>query len=307
MQSLSVNLSRCAGYDSGTVYQQIDLHLGSIAGRDYQGKTVLVKPNLITARAPVFACTDADFLLETARWLVDHGAKVRVGDSPAYGTALSVLKYIGAFEGLRRLGVDVDEFRQTRVITLSDKTTIKVAAAAYECDELINLPKIKAHNQMYVTLALKNLFGLVKGYKKAILHISHGQSRQIFSQMLLELVDKLPQVTTLADGIEVMHKAGPIKGEKLFYGLMASAENPIALDAALMKTLRLDPDLNPLLKLAKYQQRPGADGYGLVYPMMRPDEFSVVKFAPPSSMKPISFHPAKVLVSGIKRMLMSFN
>lgn len=307
MHSLSVNLSQCTAYKPPEVYEQIDRHLTALGCSSYHGKTVFLKPNLITARAPLFACTNGVFLIESARWFVDHGGRVFVGDSPAYGNASGVLRHIGAVKELAALGVVVDDFTRTRSIILSDGTRMKVGAIAYECDQLVNIPKIKAHNQMYVTLAMKNLFGLVKGYKKAILHISHGQTRAVFSRMILELIDSLPFFLTLADGIDMMHKAGPIKGEVLSYGLIASGINPVALDCALMETLGLDHSLNPLLHLASEQKRPGTERSSLHYPMLRPGDFTAARFEPPSSMKPISFHPAKVMVSGIKRLIMSVN
>lgn len=304
MQSLSVNLSRCTEYKPQAVYEQIDRHLDAPGSR-YRGATVLLKPNLITARAPLFACTHPLFIIECARWFIDHGARVMVGDSPAYGTASGVLRHIGALDGLVSLGAEVEEFRRTRTISLADGTRINVCAAAYECDHLVNLPKLKAHNQMYVTLAMKNLFGLVKGYKKALLHISHGQSREIFSRMILGLIDTLPQVATIVDGIEVMHKAGPIKGEALFAGIIASGSNPVALDCALMEVLGLEQAMNPLLLAAEQQGRPGSDRTCIHYPMLKASEFCDIHFEPPSFMKPISFHPVKVMISGIKRLVMA--
>ncbi len=305
MQSLSVNLSRCAEYKPSLVYEEIDRHLVSFGSTSYHGSTVLLKPNLITSRAPLFACTHACFIIESARWFIDHGAKVIVGDSPAYGTAFGVLSHIGALNELTRIGASIDEFRRTRTFSLSDGTKVKVGAPAYECDHLINLPKLKAHNQMYVTLAMKNLFGLVKGYKKAVLHISHGQSREVFSRMILELIDSLSSVVTIVDGIEVMHKAGPIKGESLSLGLIASGTNLVAMDCALMDVLSLDHQLNPLLLLALQQGRAGSERSALQYPLLKASDFSGNNFEPPSFMKPISFHPAKVMVSGIKRMVMA--
>ena len=44
--------------------------------------------------------------------------------------------------------------------------TVTVAREAMECDIFVGLPKIKAHNQMYMTLAVKNIFGIVKGVQQ---------------------------------------------------------------------------------------------------------------------------------------------
>ena len=52
------------------------------AGSNLRGTQVLLKPNLLTANNAQLACTDARFLVAAARWFLDQGAKVQVGDSP---------------------------------------------------------------------------------------------------------------------------------------------------------------------------------------------------------------------------------
>ncbi len=273
-----------------------------LAGR-IRHKKILLKPNLISAVAPHIACTHPVFIAETARWLLDHGAaQVSVGDSPAYGSAASAMKRHGILKQLSGLGVKTVEFSAGREISLTDGTKVKIGRAACECDLLINLPKVKAHGQMFVTLAVKNLFGVVKGHKKAILHISHGDSTQIFSQMLFEIIAALPPHISLIDGIYAMHKQGPLKGEAMQLGLVGACENPVALDMALMDVLQLEPSQSPLLKFAMASHIAGSDAAELSYPLAKPAEFHGSGFLPPKGLKPISFHPAKLIYGQMKRL-----
>lgn len=307
MAKIPVLLSRCEGYQSSRLYQVIDQQARALSlEKRCRGSKVLLKPNLITYKAPSFACTRAEFIVEVVRWFLDHGAQVSVGDSPAYGSARGVMRHHGILKKLAPLPVEIVEFAKTRSIELSDGTKIRVAEAAYEFDLLINLPKLKAHNQMYVTLALKNLFGFVKGHKKALLHISHGESQEVFSKMLLELIDVLPQVTTFVDGVEVMHKAGPIKGQALRVNCIAASDNPVALDRALIEVLELDSKRSPILAEAEEQGRFGSKLEDCLFPLLSPIDFAGSGFQAPDQLKPITFHPLKLSLSLMKRAFMRF-
>ncbi|MFO7817096.1 MAG: DUF362 domain-containing protein, partial [Desulfovibrionales bacterium] len=52
----------------------------------FSGQRVLVKPNLVAGKNRGLGCTDPRFVYEACRCLIDLGAKVSVGDSPAFGS-----------------------------------------------------------------------------------------------------------------------------------------------------------------------------------------------------------------------------
>lgn len=306
MNTIPVLLDKCASYTDEILSGKIDnmaCQLGLSA--KWHGKRVLLKPNLLTGRAPHFACTNGLFIRVVAKWFVEQGAKVSIGDSPAFGTAEGVMKKHGIFDEIKSLPVDIVEFKTPKKIYLSDGSEVTVAAEAYDCDLLVNLPKVKAHNQMYVTLAVKNMFGVVKGHKKAMLHISHGTDHCQFSGMLLDLITKLPDNVTIVDGIEVMHKAGPMKGESHLLSCIAAAKDPVALDAALMRVLGLKGCGSPVLRLAEQKKLKGAFVENLSFPMLSPGDFKKTGFIAPEVLTPITFHPLKLVYGRIKRIVMS--
>ena len=71
------------------------------------GTRVLVKPNLLMAKH--LACTSPEVVAAVCAWIVDHGAKVRVADSPGFGRAVTVARAVGLEEALRPLGLEVEE------------------------------------------------------------------------------------------------------------------------------------------------------------------------------------------------------
>ena len=118
----------------------------------------------------------ADTILETARKLnveaaieivKEQHATPLVGDSPAFGSAKGVAKSAGILDVLKRQQVDIVEFKRNTVF----RDDVRISKSVHDFDRIINLPKLKAHNQVRFTGATKNLFGFTKGKIKAWQHL----------------------------------------------------------------------------------------------------------------------------------------
>ena len=99
-------------------------------------------------------------------------------------------------------------FEAAQPVRLASGLSVGVARAVGECDLLVNLPKIKAHGQLYLSLAVKNYFGVVVGFRKPWLHARYGDIDNRFEAMLVDLLAVLPGGITLADGVVAMHGTG---------------------------------------------------------------------------------------------------
>jgi uncharacterized protein (DUF362 family) len=265
---------------------------------------VLLKPNLITARNGKLACTDGRFIVAVARWFAAMGAQVAVGDSPSFGSARSVLEAIDALPALRKLGVPVVEFRQIAEVTLPGGYKVPMAAAAMECDLLVNLPKVKAHSQMRLTLAVKNLFGCVSGFHKPWWHMVHGGTNGRFAELLVALLGMLPAGCTLVDGIVAMHRTGPVHGEPYPLGVMAGGANPVAIDTGLMHLLGVDPLRCPLWCAAHRAGLAGTNMDELMFPLASPSGLGVHDFVVPEILGPVRFNPFRFTKNSMKRALL---
>ncbi|MCL2789207.1 MAG: DUF362 domain-containing protein [Desulfobulbus sp.] len=262
---------------------------------------VLLKPNLITTRNGRLACTDSRIIVAVAQWFQAHGAQVAVGDSPSFGSARAVLADIGALPGLQRLGVPVREFHRSKEIVLPCGQKAALATAALECDLLVNLPKVKAHAQMRVTLAVKNLFGCLAGFHKPWWHMAYGGNSGRFADLLVDLLAALPVGCTVVDGVIAMHRTGPIHGDPYPLGMLAGGVNPVAVDTALLALLGIDPDSCPLWHAARWAGLDGTTMAGLVFPLLHPADCAVHDFAVPEILEPIRFNPFRFVNSSIKR------
>jgi uncharacterized protein (DUF362 family) len=304
MPKINVCLHHCDSYAvdilKPLLHRQLDL-LG-VPG-DLLLKRILLKPNLISAGAPALACSNPNFVSAIAACFLSRGAKVLIGDSPAFGTASHVLKRQGFSTALSGLAVEYVPFKTRVVKKLSCGIDVGVAAEALDCDHFVNIPRIKAHDQMGVSMAVKNTFGIVLGSRKAWLHMKHGKSRQFFAEMILDLQKLLPSTLVLADGIEVMNKRGPMKGSSLQLGCLAASKSCVALDRAMLEVLEIDKTSVPLAMVAERHQVKGAHMEDLDFPQKVPSDFAGSGFRIPAKLIPVPFQPFRYLRSSLKRML----
>ena len=264
---------------------------------------VLIKPNLISATHGTLPCTEGAFILAAAQLFKDQGADVRVGDSPAFGSAESVLGKIGILDSLKKLSVPVTNFTQARTITLPSGIQAGLAVDALECDLLVNLPRVKAHVQMRMTLAVKNYFGCLVGFRKPLWHMMYGGKNGGFAQYIVELLSFLPKSLTLVDGITAMHKTGPIKGMPFDLGLVACSPNPVAIDRTFFEITGLDPCAGPLMKVCLEAGLIGTDITQLQYPLYAPQEVQVSNFEVPRELSPVRFNPFRFIKNTIRRII----
>lgn len=302
--STSVALLQCHNYQLREVTEKIDQLCKAVGLRVSRGSRVLLKPNLLTGRSVGhLACTHPLFVAAAAEWFINQGAKVAIGDSPAFGTARGVMRIAGIEDAVAGLPVDCINFDRTTRVRLSEKLTVNLASAALECDMLINLPRVKAHSQFYMTLGVKNYFGTVVGFQKPRWHLRYGNHAEEFASHLLDLLKVLPDGITLVDGIVAMHGTGPVSGHPYSLGLMAGAINPIALDTAILKVLGLELSKSVLWQESLRLGLTGSDPAQLEYPLARPGDFSVRDFKVVPILKSVSFNPLRMLVSGCRRLV----
>lgn len=303
-RSTSVALTRCADYHEPTLLQSFDRLWGACApSLNLRSAQVLLKPNLITARRGLLACTEGRFILAAARWFLDQGSRVAVGDSPAFGTAEGVLESLGVVASLRGQGVRIADFGRTRPVTLPSGLAVGLASEALDCDLLVNLPRVKAHAQMRVTLAVKNYFGCVGGMRKPLWHMRHGGTRGRFADHLAELLTVLPGGITLVDGITAMHRTGPTGGEPYPLGLSACSTNPVAMDRALLEVLGVAPEASPLLQACQRSGLTGAVSGQLHFPLLAPADLRVAGFVVAPELMPVRFNPLRFAKNSVRRLL----
>lgn len=120
------------------------------------------------------------------------------------------------------------------------------------CDAVINLPVLKDHGIVGVTLALKNMFGAIHNPNKY--HPNAGNPYVADVNMLPEIRNKVR--LTICDAIRAQYEGGPTYMPQwtwAFNGLLIS-QDPVALDTVgwqIIERKRAEMKLKPLRELGR--------------------------------------------------------
>ncbi len=219
-----------------------------------RGERILVKPNLLAAKPSDAAVTTHPEVTRAVLALIkEAGAVPVVGDSPGFGSARAVAKKCGVLEVTDEMGVEVIELATLVIAENPGGHTfrrLEVAKEATECDGIVNLPKLKTHVQMYLTMAVKNLFGCVPGKLKPQWHLSAGVESRYFADMLLDLSLYLAPRLTVMDGVVAMQGNGPGNGEPRELGLVFAGTDCVKMDAVAASVLGASWRDVPILRAA---------------------------------------------------------
>lgn len=299
-----VALLKVPDYGEEAVFGAVGRLFEAIRFRPPAGAEVLVKPNLISARSHGLACTHPMVVRAACRALLDHGCRVRVGDSPAFGSASFVARRSGYTAALKGLGVPLVTLGRPMDLDLSFGQRIGVSGDALESDIIVNLPKLKCHGQMGITLGVKNLFGCVVGLRKGFAHRRFGGQENRFEAMIVDVMQALPQAVTLIDGILAMHVTGPMGGKPYALQLLGACQGPVPLDTALCAMLGIVPDLAPVWRECRARDLPGSRAEDIAFPLLAPEDFNSSGFRTVERLDNVSFRPFRFVKSTLKRIFL---
>ena len=228
--------------------------LGGMRAFVKPGQSVLLKPNLLAADAPEKrVTTDPALVKAVARLALACGGQVSIGDSPALDSFSKVGQRSGMREVAGELGVPLIELSQPVRVNVppgGKYKSLELARQALNADVVINLPKLKTHSQMILTMAVKNMFGTVVAQRKARWHHMAGNDVITFASMLLDVCRTINPALTIMDGIWGMEGQGPSNGTPRHFGFLAAAADPLTLDLNLAAMLGLSWEQFPLAQAA---------------------------------------------------------
>lgn len=220
---------------------------------DPPGPRVLLKPNFVVpAPAHDPSTTHPQVYLAVAELLLERGFSVGIGESPAFGSCRSALRAHGVLDECLALGIEVVEFRRSRAYpgVAGERAyhTLTVAAELDDWDAVINLPKLKTHQQFAFTAACKNLYGCVSGKRKFFRHNRCGNDPQRFARMILANARRVGCLLHIGDGVLAMHRTGPRGGEAFPLHRLLVATDPLSHDWLFCRLIGLDPRTTPLFR-----------------------------------------------------------
>jgi uncharacterized protein (DUF362 family)/Pyruvate/2-oxoacid:ferredoxin oxidoreductase delta subunit len=251
-----VAIIRCGNYDTSRVYDAVkrglDL-LGGISAYIRPGMKVLLKPNLLSERAPEDGVdTHPEVVRAVARLVKGAGAIPYIGDSPGgYGENI---KEVFERSGMKRIadeeGLELKRFTASKFVD-----GIPISRQIFDSDRVISIPKFKTHSITVLTAAIKNMFGAVVGLYKAECHSRAPREEDLAGIMAKVYSIARPHLTIL-DGIVAMEGDGPSSGSLRSMNFIMAGDDALAIDSCLARIMGVEP-LDILVTKKAYEAKLG--------------------------------------------------
>ena len=307
---MTVSLIRATSYEQALLRESVLTLLEPLGGMEAfvkKGDRVLLKPNLLTGSRPGKECvTRPEIVYCVAQLVQEAGGKPFLGDGPAFGSAMGVAKASGYLPLIQELNLPIVEFHGKRYQTVSEEFNhLLLSKEAIDADVVINLPKVKSHVQLTMTLGVKNLFGCVPGKMKAWWHMEAGKDSARFGTMLVETARAINPNLTIIDGIIGHEGNGPSGGEPRELGVLGASSNVFALDRAFLEILNVEPQIVPTVAAS---QRLGLcpELADIQFPQLQPTELKLTDWKLPENLVPIDFGMPRVIQSTFKHLYIRF-
>jgi uncharacterized protein (DUF362 family)/Pyruvate/2-oxoacid:ferredoxin oxidoreductase delta subunit len=278
-----VGIQRCGGYEREELYRALKAASDLAGGPEVAGKTVLLKPNIVFDSSPEKAIVTHPVFLEACIRLVRErgAARILVGDSPGLQTPGFQARLSGLGETAEKNGAQWQDFTRGRAAFPCPEGRVmkqfSLAEAAREADCIISLPKLKTHQFMNFSGAMKNLFGLVPSVVKSSFHVRFP-SRESFAAMITDLNLALKPHYAFMDAVTGMEGPGPSAGTPRHIGLVLASPNLLALDAAACLVIGYPPGEIPISREALARGVWLKDFSEIEYPGLSPGEVKIPGF-----------------------------
>jgi uncharacterized protein (DUF362 family)/Pyruvate/2-oxoacid:ferredoxin oxidoreductase delta subunit len=271
---LKVSIKKCGIYDAGLISEIIEQSISDI-GFDKKiltsAKKILLKPNLLAPHDPESAITTHPVFIEGVILFLKKNCgkntRITIADSPG-ATIPHVkeeLKKTYDVCGMARLGRINNVF-----LSLDESSTgisfkeglvfkhIEVIDPIIKADLIINLPKFKTHSLTGITGAVKNMFGIIPGRNKALLHTKFLDVEK-FCDMNLDIFMYSKPVLNIMDAITGIEGEGPgASGSARKIGFVLTSEHGVAMDNVVASIMGFAEGSVPVIECAARRGIPGA-------------------------------------------------
>lgn len=240
-----VSLITCSSYDEEEIYKAVKKSIELIGGLNIKPNSrVLIKPNLLRPRHPKYAVTTHPSIIKAIiRLLKQKNCRILVGDSPGFHNPLTTAKVSGILEICKQENVPFIKFEKKKAYLYRDAILMKrleISNIIDEVDYIVNVPKLKTHVMMGVTLAIKNNFGFMIGLAKSKSHLKLKDGDK-FASMLVDLNNFIKPTINIMDGVIGMEGEGPANGDPINSNIISASYDSLAMDIVMCKFMGIDP------------------------------------------------------------------
>jgi len=241
----TVSIIRCCSYNYKDVEFAVKEAIKKIGGTEKffkSGQKVLIKPNILSAKLPEKAVTThPEIIRAIIRIVKSAGAVPSVGESP--GGAVSGAERFWDKCGIKKVceeeNCEMLFFEKTGAVCVQSKNpknkslkTLEIARPCLEYDCVITVPKFKTHNLVFLTGAVKNLYGCIPGLRKSMYH-KHAPHPIDFSEILVDILAIVKPKLSIMDAVVGMEGEGPAAGKVRDIGLIMASDDAVAMDTVM--------------------------------------------------------------------------
>ncbi len=206
------------------------------------GATVIIKPNLVAPAAPERgATTDPRVCKSLADQVRELGAHPLIADGSAIGEDTEESFRVCGYDALRSQGYELIDLKKAGTVKVpvpggTALNELHLPEVVVLADAIINVPKMKTHDQVLATLAIKNMKGILPDTLKKKFHTTFGVFRAV-----AELNTVVKPVLSVMDAIIAHEGLGPVFGTPVEMGLIVAGRDPVALDTIAGLVMGIEP------------------------------------------------------------------
>jgi uncharacterized protein (DUF362 family) len=244
---MAVFLTRQRCYDVAEIRSRLEEALEALHERP-SGRRAVIKPNLGTQLGRASGATTDPSIVEAIHdALRDRGfTDIAIADGPSINRPVEeVFKKSGMSELARRLRVPLVDLNQAprRMLTWP-YGEIGLPTLVLDADYYVNVPKMKTHVRVGVTLSLKSQMGLCDYEEKRNNH------KRGLDEPLGQLSKILRPHLIVLDGVEGMEGNGPTHGQRNSPGVFAVGTDPVEFDTVVAQVMGYRPEEVPIISHA---------------------------------------------------------
>jgi len=242
-------LKNCGDYDLEEIKKTLKQGFELLGGLDKfikKGEKVLLKPNALLPVGPETAVvTHPVFVKAVIQVIKEQTQKIFIGESPGAGN----YRMAAAASGVKKVAEEekavIIDFKGNAPVKNPDKLVygeFMLDKRLLEMDKIINLPKLKTHALMQMTLCVKNMYGIIGGLKKLDYHAKAEKDKILFAKVLVDIYRTKPPDFNIIDGITAMEGDGPGTGGKpVNLGIVIMGADGFAIDRMVPELVGADP------------------------------------------------------------------
>jgi len=218
--------------------------VGGLPDKIKPGDTVIIKPNIVCPKPPESGVnTDPRVCKAIANIVREIGARPIIGEASGVGYDTEEAIQEAGYGKLRKEGYEVIDLKKKGIETVKvpvpkgkSLKEVLLPKVVVEARAIIDVPKMKTHDQTLVTLSLKNMKGILQDVTKRKFHTTYGIMQGVADLMTVAKPD-----LAVVDGVIAMEGLGPAFGDLVEMDLIIAGKDPVAVDAVTSEIMGFEP------------------------------------------------------------------